>query len=73
MDRDDKAVAGIEDEFQHDFSCNDYSTVNHIDMDKFKVYLKNIYPFDIHTLDVWEEIGGNGSQWAAVVSKSVEG
>jgi hypothetical protein len=71
MDRDDKAVAGIGDEFQHDFSCNDYSTANHIDMDKFKVYLKNIYPFDIHAFDVWEEIGGNGSQWAAVVSKKV--
>ena len=40
-------------------------------MDKFKVYLKNICPFDIHTFDVWEEIGGNGSQWAAVVSKKV--
>ena len=36
MDREDKAVAGIGDEFQHDFSCNDYSTANHIDMDKFK-------------------------------------
>jgi hypothetical protein len=69
IDRDDKVKAGIGEEFEYYFSRKDYSTANHIDIEKFKAYLKNIYPFDLHTLNAWEEIGGEGSQWAAVVSK----
>ena len=40
------------------------------------IYVEMIEPYQgenesLHTFDVWEEIGGNGSQWAAVVSKKV--
>lgn len=69
IDRDDKVKAGIGEEFEYYFTRKDYSTANHIDIEKFKAYLKNIYPFDLHTLNAWEEIGGEGSQWAVVVSK----
>lgn len=69
IDRDDKVKAGIGEEFEYYFSRKEYSTANHIDIERFKAYLKNIYPFDLHTFDAWAEIGGDGSQWAVVVSK----
>lgn len=66
INRVDRGQVGIGEEIQCD--CSHYSTVNNIDLEKFKAYLNNIHPFDKHVIEVWQEITGEGAQWVAVVS-----
>jgi hypothetical protein len=66
INRVDRGQVGIGEEIQCDFSH--YSTVNNIDLEKFKAYLNGIHPFDKHVIEVWQEITGEGAQWVAVVS-----
>jgi hypothetical protein len=66
INRVDRGQVGIGEEIQCD--CSHYSTVNNIDLEKFKAYLNNIHPFDKHVLEAWQEITGEGAQWVAVVS-----
>ena len=66
INRVDRGQVGIGEEIQCDFSH--YSTVNNIDLEKFKAYLNNIHPFDKHVLEAWQEIMGEDAQWVAVVS-----
>ena len=66
INRVDRGQVGIGEEIQCDFSR--YSTVNNIDLEKFKAHLNNIHPFDKHVIEVWQEITGEGAQWVAVVS-----
>lgn len=66
INRVDRGQVGIGEEIQCDFSH--YSTVNNIDLEKFKAYLNGIHPFDKHVIEAWQEITGEGAQWVAVVS-----
>jgi hypothetical protein len=66
INRVDRGQVGIGEEIQCD--CSHYSTVNNIDLEKFKAYLNNIHPFDKHVLEAWQEITGEDAQWVAVVS-----